>query len=106
MEIQKKLNQITKDLERVTKKVQLLTDSINKGASKKAKIPGSVSRNRNKSGTATVLDIIRKSRKGVDALTLIKKTGFKDTKIRNILFQGLKNKRIQRVSRGIYRISK
>ena len=50
--------------------------------------------------------MIRKSKKGVDALTLIQRTGFEGKKIRNILFQGLKSQKIERVSRGIYKISK
>jgi hypothetical protein len=106
MQIQKQLAQITKDLERVSKRVQQLTNSLNSGEDKKPKIPRSASRNGNKSGAATVLNMIKKSKKGVDALTLIEKTGFEDKKIRNILFKGLKDQKIERVARGIYKIRK
>jgi hypothetical protein len=106
MKVQKKLAQITKDLEMVSKMVQELTASLGQAEVKRAKVPKAVSGNRGNSGAATVLNIIKKSKKGIDALTLIKKTGFDDKKVRNILFHGLKSQKIQRVSRGIYKISK
>lgn len=40
--------------------------------------------------TDQVLKIIKRSKKGVDVQTLIKKTGFEDKKIRNILFTASK----------------
>jgi len=52
--------------------------------------------------TDQVLKIINRSKKGIDTATLIKKTGFDDKKIRNILFRTLKEGRIQRAGRGIY----
>ena len=59
-----------------------------------------------KSGIQTVLDMIQKSKTGIDAGTLIKKTGFDDKKIRNILFKALTTGKIERVGRGVYKISK
>jgi predicted transcriptional regulator of viral defense system len=49
-----------------------------------------------------VLRIINRSKKGVDAPTLIKKTGFDDKKIRNILARVFKEGRVNRAGRGIY----
>ena len=50
--------------------------------------------------------MIKKSKTGIDAGTLIKKTGFDDKKIRNILFKALKEGKIERVGRGVYKSSK
>ncbi|MBW1743365.1 MAG: hypothetical protein JRJ47_08030, partial [Deltaproteobacteria bacterium] len=59
---------------------------------------------RAKTVTATdqVLNIIKRSKKGVDVPTLMKKTGFGETKIRNIVFNATKQGKIKRVGRGIY----
>jgi septal ring factor EnvC (AmiA/AmiB activator) len=57
-----------------------------------------------KTVTATdqVLKIIKRSKKGVDVPTLIKRTGFDDSKVRNIINRTLKQGKIKRVSRGVY----
>jgi hypothetical protein len=57
-----------------------------------------------KTVTATdqVLKIIKRSKKGVDVPTLIKKTGFDDSKVRNIINRTLKQRKIKRVGRGVY----
>ena len=52
--------------------------------------------------TDKVLRIIKMSKKGVDAPTLIKKTGLKDKQIRNILFRASSQRKIKRAGRGIY----
>ena len=52
--------------------------------------------------TDRVLGIIKRSKKGVDAPTLIKKTGFEDKKIRNILFRTAKQGKIKKAGRGVY----
>jgi septal ring factor EnvC (AmiA/AmiB activator) len=52
--------------------------------------------------TDQVVNIIKKSRKGIDIPTLIKKTGFEDKKIRNILFRTAKQGKIKKAGRGIY----
>jgi len=50
----------------------------------------------------TVLAIIRRSKKGVSAAALMKRTGFEDYKIHNIVYK-LKNLgKIKSVDRGIY----
>jgi predicted transcriptional regulator of viral defense system len=59
-----------------------------------------------KSGTQTVLDMIKKSKTGIAAGSLIKKTGFEDKQIRNILFKAWKDGKIERVGRGVYKSSK
>ena len=54
--------------------------------------------------TATdhVLGIIKRSKKGVDVPTLVKKTGLEDKKVRNIVFRAVKKGTIKRTGRGIY----
>jgi putative endonuclease len=52
--------------------------------------------------TAKVLRIINRSKKGVDVATLMKKTGFDNKKISNILHRTYKQGKIKRVGKGIY----
>ena len=54
------------------------------------------------SATDQVLDIINRSKKGVNAATLMKKTGFDQKKVRNILQCTYKQGKIKRAGRGIY----
>jgi tRNA1(Val) A37 N6-methylase TrmN6 len=49
-----------------------------------------------------VLKIIARSKKGVDVPTLMKKTGFEEKKVRNIVTRAFSQKKIKRVTRGIY----
>jgi len=52
--------------------------------------------------TDQVVNIIKRSKKGADAPTLMKKTGLADKTIRNILFRAGKLGKIKRAGRGIY----
>jgi hypothetical protein len=52
--------------------------------------------------TDKVLNIIKRSKKGIDTATLVKKTGFNEKKIRNIVFRASKQGKIQRADKGIY----
>jgi alcohol dehydrogenase class IV len=52
--------------------------------------------------TDQVLKIIKRFKKGVDVPTLMKKTGFEDKKVRNIVTKAFRQKKIKRVARGIY----
>jgi len=54
------------------------------------------------SATDQVLKIIKRSKKGVDVPTLVKKTGLTQTTVRNIVFKATKQGKIKRVGRGIY----
>ena len=109
MKIQKELAKISKDLEKMSRRIQKLTSFIPKAKGKAPKAsmfkPVATSRGK-KSGTLTVLDMIKKSKAGIAAGTLIKKTGFEDKKIRNIIFKAQKEGKIERVGRGVYKISK
>jgi hypothetical protein len=52
--------------------------------------------------TDQVLNIINRLKKGVDTATLMKKTGFDEKKVRNIIFRTLKQGKIKKADRGIY----
>jgi hypothetical protein len=52
--------------------------------------------------TDQVLNIITRSKKGVNAATLMTKTGFDLRKVRNILQRTYKQGKIKRVEKGIY----
>jgi len=52
--------------------------------------------------TAQILNIIKRSRKGVDVAILKQKTGFDEKKIRNMIYKAHKEDIIRRVGRGIY----
>jgi len=53
--------------------------------------------------TDQVLKIINRSKKGVGVASLTKKTGFEETKVRNIVFKAFQQGKIKRVGRGVYR---
>jgi len=52
--------------------------------------------------TDQLLNIIKRSKKGVNAATLMTKTGFDLKKVRNILQRTFKQGKIKRVEKGIY----
>jgi len=52
--------------------------------------------------TDQVLKIIKSSKKGVGAATLMKKTGFNQKKVTNILQRTFKAGKIKRAAKGIY----
>ena len=51
---------------------------------------------------AQILNIIKRSRKGIDVATLKQKTGFDEKKIRNVIYKAFKEGIIERAGRGIY----
>ena len=52
--------------------------------------------------TAQILNIIKRSRKGIDVAILKQKTGFDEKKIRNVIYKAHKEGIIRRAGRGIY----
>ncbi|MCG8686419.1 MAG: phasin family protein [Desulfobacterales bacterium] len=58
---------------------------------------------RKKSASSIVLEIIGNHPEGTNFKTIKAATGFDDKKLRNIIFRLDKIKKIQRVSRGIYK---
>ena len=111
---------ITKDLQAISKELTKLVNQIEKLATEfgKAEKPKAKSvktkpkakavskkapaKGGKKTDTDKVLAIINRSKKGVDTATLIKKTGFDQKKVRNILNRTYKQGKITRVAKGIY----
>ena len=52
--------------------------------------------------TAQILDIIKRSKRGLDVATLQQRTGFDEKKIRNMIYKAHKGGKIRRAGRGIY----
>ncbi len=92
-----KTDKMIRQLEKLEKKAQAVkkpkAKTIKKAVAKKpAKLTAS----------GTVLAIIKRSRKGVDKATLIKKTGFEDKKIRDITYRLRKQRKIKKDRKGLY----
>ncbi len=86
----------------VTKKVT--TKPVKAKTTKKAPAKKAPAKKRPAKLTATdkVLRIINGSKKGVNVATLMKKTGFDNKKISNILHRAFKAGKIKRMDRGKY----
>ena len=81
------------------KKAAAKKSAVAKAPAKKAPAPKKAVQ---VTATDQVLNIIKRSKKGVDVPTLKKKTGFDDKKVRNIVFRAAKEGRIKKSGRGIY----
>ncbi|MHC4457542.1 MAG: GIY-YIG nuclease family protein [Planctomycetota bacterium] len=116
MTIKKDLQNLNKEIKALSTRMEKLIKEFDKsqkvGAAKKApakttkrvatkKVPAK-KRPAKLTATDRVLKIINRSKKGVDAATLMEKTGFDDKKIRNILQRTFHEGRIKRAARGIY----
>jgi len=116
MTIKKDLQNLKKEIKALGTQMEKLIKEFDKsqklGAAKKAplkttkrattkKVPAK-KRSPRLTATDRVLKFISQSKKGVNAATLMKKTGFDDKKIRNILQRTFNEGRIKRAGRGIY----
>lgn len=118
--LKKDLRAVSKSLKGLSRKTETLLKKVDKlekaqatkkrkpktkaRPAKKAPAKRKVARRKAPQITATdhVVKIIKRSKRGVDAPTLIKKTGFQDKKIRNILFRASKQGKIKKAGRGLY----
>jgi septal ring factor EnvC (AmiA/AmiB activator) len=85
--------------DKAAKKAKAMAKPARKAAAKKAPAKKKAA---TQTATDQVVNIIKRSKKGVDVPTLVKKTGFEDKKIRNIVFKASKQGEIKRAGRGIY----
>jgi putative endonuclease len=119
---EKKMTISKKDLQALNKQVKALGNKIDKllasagkshktkakparlKTTKKAPVKKTTTQKRPVKLTATdqVLKIIKRSKKGVNVAALIKKTGFNEKKVSNILNRIYKQGRVKRAGRGIY----
>ncbi len=76
-----------------------------KTASKKKTVAKKTPAKKAATGTTAfdkVIGIIKKSKKGVDTATLIKRTGFDAKKVANIIYKARKRKLIKSSAKGVY----
>jgi len=111
MATKKELNALKKEFKAMERKLDKFLKAVKKSgakATKNSKVKATAKKAPAKkkavkvTDTDKVLNIINRSKKGVDAATLMKKTGFNDKKIRNMLFRASKEGKIQKAGRGIY----
>jgi len=113
MTITKDLQAISKELMKLVKQTEKLTAALEKAEKPKAKSikPKTRAKAVTKKApvkaakitdTDKVLAIVNRSKKGVDTATLMKKTGFNQKKVRNILSRTYKQGKITRAEKGIY----
>jgi len=104
MTIQTELTAVQKKLTTIKLKVDNLIAAVEKSNTKVAKAPKAPAKKNAVRVTDTdqVLNIINRSKNGVDTATLMKKTGFDQKKVRNILHRTFKQGKIKRAEKGIY----
>ncbi len=110
-QIKKDLKAVEKDLKKLAQKTEKMTKRLEK-LEKKAQVAKKPKAKAVKKAVAkkpakltaieTVLAIVKRSRKGVDKAALVKKTGFKDTTIHDILYRLTKQGKIKSERKGIY----
>jgi hypothetical protein len=113
MTIATDLQAISKELTRLVTQTEKLTAALGKAEMPKAKsvkagteaktvAKKTPAKGGQKTDTDTVLAIINRSKKGIDTAALMKKTGFDQKKVRNILHRTYKQGKITRVQKGSY----
>jgi hypothetical protein len=114
MTIKRELTAVQKKLTNIKLKVDNLISAVEKSETNvakpsKAKAVRATAKKapvKKKAVTITATDqllkIINRSKKGVNTATLMKKTGFDQKEVRNILNSTFKQGKIKRVDKGIY----
>ena len=110
MTIAQDLKAVNKNIQAIGKTLDRLLKAVEKDEKPKAtptkktpaKKPPVKKKAAQPTATDKILKIIKASKKGVDAPTLVKKTGFNQKKVRNILFRTYKQGKIKRLDKGIY----
>ena len=104
----RQLKALVRDTERLAKKLDKLQKAQ---AAKKPKVKRRARPAKKKvtkkrapqlSASQSVLNIIKRSSKGVDTATLRKKTGFQGRKVRDILYRLKKQRKIRSPRKGVY----
>ena len=107
MTISKDLQAVSKELTKLAKQAEKLAAALGKAGKPKTKAKAVITKkapakSRKKTDTDKLLAVINRSKKGVDTATLMKKTGFNQKKVRNMLNRTYKQGKITRVGKGIY----
>ena len=109
----KDLQAISKELTKLVKQIEKLASPLDKAEKPKATSVKTMAKAKavtkkapvkavKKTDTDKLLAVINRSKKGVDTATLMKKTGFNQKKVRNMLNRTYKQGKITRVEKGIY----
>ena len=113
MTITTDLKAISKELKKLVKQTEKLATELGKAEKPAAKSVKTKTKSKpatkkapakaaKKTDTDKLLAFINRSKKGVDTATLMKKTGFDQKKVRNMLNRTYKQGKITRVGKGIY----
>jgi len=118
MTIKKELTAMKRDITAISKKLDNLLKAVEKSKTKPTKAskakavkakpakkaPKAPAKKKAVKATATdqVLNIINRLKRGASTATLMKKTGFNEKKVANILYRSFKAGKIKRADKGIY----
>ena len=114
MTITKDLQAIGKELTKLAKQTEKMGAALDKAEKPKTKSVTTKTKAKavitkkapakggKKTDTDKLLAIINRSKKGINTATLMKKTGFDQKKVRNMLNRTYKQGKITRVEKGIY----
>ena len=95
----KKTDNLMKAVDRIEKAPPAKAKAVKKTVAKKAPAKKKTAK---LTATDKVINVIKRSKKGVDVPTLLKKTGFDEMKVRNIVSRINKQGRIKRIGIGLY----
>ena len=125
-QLRRNLEALSKNLKALTEKAEKMTKALNKlekaqvktGPRRKAGVKKVAARKvaakrvvakkfsarkvKGPSATATILSIVKRSKKGVDTATLGKETGYNNRKIWDIVHRAYKEGKIKKVASGVY----
>jgi len=113
MTIKKDLQTLNKDIKALKKTVKNIIKAVEKSEKGKvtkvstkrspAKKPPAKKKTGGPTATDQVLKLIKKrTKRGVDAATIMAKTGFNKRKVTNIIHRAYKGGKIKRVGKGLY----
>ena len=113
--LKKDLQAVTRELKALTRKTEAMAKKVAKlekaqavekpkmkAKAKTAKKALAKKKGAKLTATDQVVNIIKRSKKGADVAGLIKKTGFGERTVRNILFRAGKQGKIKKAGRGVY----
>jgi predicted Rossmann fold nucleotide-binding protein DprA/Smf involved in DNA uptake len=110
--LKKNLQSLNRDLKALAKKADNLVVALDKLEQSKSaktkpakKMPvkkAAAKKSSPATAADTVLGIIKRSKKGINTETLMKKTGYNQKKIANLIYKLKKQGRIKTVGKGVY----
>jgi septal ring factor EnvC (AmiA/AmiB activator) len=104
--VQKELQKLTKQTEKIAAQIEKLEKQKTKATKPKAEVRPALkkapAKKSKRTDTDRVLAIINRSKKGVNTIAIMKKTGFEKKKVWNIIHRTYKAGKIKRVDKGLY----